>query len=65
LKEFSHVYPQAAVKIQILCEAPTEAALPPIWRILANVKKKEAIVVVSQLIEERTQEADSFFVAPV
>jgi hypothetical protein len=64
-KEFSHVYPQAAVKIQMLCEAPTEAALPPIWRILANVKKKKAVVAVSQLIEERAREVDLFHFAPV
>lgn len=64
-KDFSSVYPQAAVEIQLLCEAATEAALPPIWRLLANVKKKEAVVAVSQLVEERARNADSFHVAPV
>jgi hypothetical protein len=49
----------------MLCEAATEDTLPPIWRILANVKKKEAVVAVSQLLESRAREADSFFVAPV
>jgi hypothetical protein len=64
-KDFSQVYPQAAIEIQMLCEAATEAALPPIWRVLANVKKKEAVVAVSQLLEGRAREADSFRVAPV
>jgi hypothetical protein len=52
-EEFLSIYPQAAVEIQMLCEAATEAALPPIWKILANTKKKEAVIVVSQLLEER------------
>jgi hypothetical protein len=64
-KEFSQVYPQAAVEIQMLCEAATEAELPPIWKILANIKKEEAVIVVSHLLEERAREADSFIVAPV
>jgi hypothetical protein len=64
-KEFSSVYPQAAAEIQMLCEAATEDALPPIWRVLANVKKKEAVVAVSQLLNSRAREADSFRVAPV
>lgn len=63
-KEFSSVYPQAATEIQMLCEAVTEDALPPIWRVLANVKKKEAVVAVSQLLNSRAREADSFHVAP-
>jgi hypothetical protein len=49
----------------MLCEAMTEDALPPIWRVLANVKKKEAVVAVSQLLNSRAREADSFHVAPV
>jgi hypothetical protein len=64
-KDFSSVYPQAAVEIQMLCEAVTEDALPPIWKVLANVKKKEAVVAVSQLLEGRAREADSSHVAPV
>jgi hypothetical protein len=64
-KDFSSVYPQAAVEIQLLCESATETALPPIWKLLANVKKKEAVVAVSQLVEERACDADSFHVAPV
>jgi hypothetical protein len=59
------VYPQAAVEIQMLCEAATEVELPPIWKILANIKKKEAVIAVSHLLEERAWEADSFKVAPV
>jgi hypothetical protein len=65
LKEFSSVYPQAAVEIQMLCESATEAHLPPIWKVLANVKKKEAVMAVSQLVEERAWQADSFRVSPV
>jgi hypothetical protein len=53
-KEFSSIYPQAAVEIQMLCEATTEAELPPLWKILANAKKKEAVIAVSQLLTERT-----------
>jgi hypothetical protein len=49
----------------MLCEAATEDSLPPIWKVLANVKKKEAVVAVSQLLEARAREADSFHVAPV
>jgi hypothetical protein len=64
-KEFSSIYPEASVEIQMLCEAATEAELPPIWKILANVKKKEAVIAVSQLFEERARQADSFHVAPM
>jgi hypothetical protein len=64
-KEFSDVFPQAAVEIQLLCEAATEASLPPIWKLLANLKKKEAVVAVSQMIEARAREGDSYHVAPV
>jgi hypothetical protein len=64
-KEFSDVYPQAAVEIQMLCEATTEANLPPIWKLLANLKKKEAVMAVSQLIEARARDVDSYKVAPV
>jgi hypothetical protein len=64
-KEFSDVYPQAAVEIQMLCESATEATLPPIWKLLANLKKKEAVVAVSQLIESRARDGDSYRVAPV
>jgi hypothetical protein len=49
----------------MLCEAATEAALPPIWKILANTKKKEVVIAVSQLLEERARQADSFHVAPM
>jgi hypothetical protein len=59
------VYPQAAIEIQMLCESVTKDSLPLIWRVLANVKKKEAVVAVSQLLESRAREADSFLVAPV
>jgi hypothetical protein len=64
-KTFSSVYPQAAIELQLLCEAATDEALPPIWTVLANVKKKEAVVAVSQLLEERARNQDSFRVAPV
>jgi hypothetical protein len=64
-KEFSDIYPQAAVEIQMLCEAATEAGLPPIWKLLANLKKKEAVGAVSQLIEARAREVDSYKVAPL
>jgi hypothetical protein len=64
-KEFSDVYPQAAVEIQMLCEAATEANLPPIWKLLANLKKKEVVMAVSQLIEARAWDVDSYKVAPV
>lgn len=38
-REFWSIYPQeAAVEIQMLCEAATEATLPPIWKILVNTK---------------------------
>jgi hypothetical protein len=63
LKEFSTVYPQAAVDIQMLCECATEAALPPIWKVLANTKKKEAVLAISQFVDARA--AVSFRVAPV
>jgi hypothetical protein len=49
----------------MLCEAVTDDALPSILRVLANVKKKEAVVAVSQLLNSRAREADSFLVAPV
>jgi hypothetical protein len=64
-KEFSDVYPQAAVKIQMLCEAATKVNLPPIWKLLANLKKKKAVMAVSQLIEARARNVDSYKVAPV
>jgi hypothetical protein len=64
-KEFSAIYPQAAVEIQMLCEAATEANLPPIWKLLANLKKKEAVMAVSHLIEARARDLDSYKVAPV
>jgi hypothetical protein len=64
-KEFSSVYPQAAIEIQMLCESMTKDTLPLIWRVLASVKKKEAVVAISQLLESRAREADSFLVAPV
>jgi hypothetical protein len=63
LKDFSSVYPQAAVELQMLCECATEEMLPPIWKILANSKKKEAVLAVSQLVDARA--AVSFRVAPV
>jgi hypothetical protein len=49
----------------MLCEAATEASLPPIWKLLANLKKKEAVMAVSQLIEARARDMDSYRVAPV
>jgi hypothetical protein len=64
-KEFSDIYPQAVVEIQMLCEAATEANLPPTWKLLANLKKKEAVMAVSQLIEARVRDVDSYKVAPV
>jgi hypothetical protein len=64
-KEFSDVYLQAVVEIQMLCEAAMEANLPPIWKLLANLKKKEAVMAVSQLVEARAQDVDSYKVAPV
>jgi hypothetical protein len=63
LKDFSTVYPQAAIEIQMLCECGTEDALPPIWKVLANTKKKEAVLAVSQFVDARA--AVSFWVAPV
>jgi hypothetical protein len=66
------VYPQqAAVEIQMMCEAATYADLPPVYKILANLKKKESVIAIlsqlafSQLLEERAREADSTRVAPV
>jgi hypothetical protein len=59
-KEFSHMYWQVAVKIQMLCQTATKANLPPIWKVLANVKKKEVVVAVSQLVKEQALQADSF-----
>jgi hypothetical protein len=64
-KEFSDVYPQAAVEIQMLCEVAMEAYLPPIWMLLANLKKKEAVMAASQLIEARAPDGNSYKVAPV
>jgi hypothetical protein len=64
-REFLQVYPQAAVEIQMVCEAATEADLPPIWKILANVKKKEAVIAVSHLFYAPARAVDSFHVAPV
>jgi hypothetical protein len=64
-KMVSSVYPQAAIELQLLCKAVTEEALPPIWAVLANVKKKEAVVAVSQLLEEWVHNMDSFRVVPV
>ena len=70
-KECTQVYPQqAAVEIQMMCEAAMYADLPPVYQILANLKKKEAVIAISQLaisqlLEEWAREADSNRVAPV
>jgi hypothetical protein len=48
----------------MLCEAVTKDSLPPIWKVLANVKKKEVVVAVAQLLEGQAPQADSFHVAP-
>jgi ABC-type arginine transport system permease subunit len=52
------VYLQAAVEIQMLCEAMPKASLPPICKLLVNLKKKEAVVAIIQLM-------DSLRVAPM
>jgi hypothetical protein len=64
-KEFTQVYPQAAVGIQMLCEAATYTNLPPIYKILTNIKKKDAAIAVSHALDERAWKADSTRVSPV
>jgi hypothetical protein len=49
----------------MLCEAATKADLPPIWKILANVKKKEAVIPVSHLFNARAHAVNCFGIAPV
>jgi hypothetical protein len=63
-KEFAQVYPQAAVGIQMLCEARMSADLPPIFKILANIKKKDAAIAISHVLDERARVADSTRVSP-
>jgi hypothetical protein len=64
-KEFSTVYPQAATEIQMLCKAVTKDALLLIWRVLANVKKKEAVVAILQLLNSWAHEVNSFLFLPI
>jgi hypothetical protein len=40
-KTFSIVYPQAAIELQLLCEAVTEEALPPIWLFLLTSRRRK------------------------
>jgi hypothetical protein len=49
----------------MLCEAATPADLPPIYKILANIKKKDAAIAISHALDERAREGDSTRVSPV
>jgi hypothetical protein len=64
-KTFSEVYPQAAPDIHMLCEVETDAALPPIWNKLANLKKKEGISAFTHFLEARARENGSSGFAPI
>jgi hypothetical protein len=64
-KTFSETFQHAAVEIQMLCEVGTDAALPPWWNKLANLKKKEGIAAFTHFLEARAREAGSTEVAPV
>jgi hypothetical protein len=53
-KEFAQVYPHAAIGYQmLLCEAQTAAALPPLLKVLANTKKKDAAMVIQHALSTR------------
>jgi hypothetical protein len=64
-KEFEQLYPHAAVGYQMLSEAQTPAALPPLLKILANTKKKDAAMVIQHALDARAQMPDSTGVSPV
>jgi hypothetical protein len=64
-KEFAQVYPHAAIGIQMLCKAPTPADLPPLLKILANTKKKDAAMVIQHALDDRARMPDSTHVSPV
>jgi hypothetical protein len=64
-KELAQVYPQAAVGMQMLCEAPTSADLPPLLKILANLKKKDAAMAIQHAFDQRARMPDSTHVSPV
>jgi hypothetical protein len=49
----------------MLCEAQTPAALPPLLKILANTKKKDAAMVIQHALDARAQMPDSTRVSPV
>jgi hypothetical protein len=66
-KEFAQVYPHAAIGIQMLCEAPTPAGLlPPLFKFLANTKKKDAAMVIqAALVDAHARMPNSTHVSPV
>jgi hypothetical protein len=49
----------------MFCEAPTSADLPPLLKILANTKNKDAAMVIQHALDDRAQRPDSTHVSPV
>ena len=64
-KEFDQVYPHAAIGYQMICEVQTAAELPPLLKILANAKKKDAAMVIQHALDARARMPDSTRVSPV
>jgi hypothetical protein len=64
-KEFEQVYPHAAVGYQMICEAQTAATLPPLLKVLANTKKKDAAMIIQHALDARARMPDSTRVSPV
>jgi hypothetical protein len=64
-KEFDQVYPHAAIGYQMICGAQTAAALPPLLKVLANTKKKDAAMVIQHALDARARMPDSTHVSPV
>jgi hypothetical protein len=58
-KEFDQVYPYAAVGYQMICGVQTAAELPPLLKILANAKKKDAAMVIQHALDARARMPDS------
>jgi hypothetical protein len=49
----------------MICGAQTAAALPPLLKVLANTKKKDAAMVIQQALDARARMLDSTRVSPV
>ena len=58
-------YPQTVGALMRVCEVMTEANLPELWMVMANASKKECIVGIQALADNRAAEASSSREAPI